>query len=67
MSIPQVPGEAVLDAIILIETGDPTPEEYAAAFQTLINTGIVWSLQGWYGRAAVELHSQGRVELTTEP
>ena len=30
-------------------------EHYIAAWQHLIDTGIVWSLQGWFGRTATEL------------
>ena len=30
-------------------------EQYIAAWQHLIDTGIVWSLQGWFGRTATEL------------
>ena len=30
-------------------------EEERAAWQHLIDTGIVWQLQGWYGRTAKRL------------
>ena len=29
------------------------------AWQHLINTGLVWKLQGWFGRRAVELIEDG--------
>jgi len=34
-------------------------EEYLAAWQYLIDTGIVWRLQGWYGRTAAALIEAG--------
>ncbi len=41
------------DAITLIEdTPDVTEEQYIKAFQSLIDSGVVWQLQGWYGRTA---------------
>ncbi|HEX4918451.1 MAG TPA: hypothetical protein VFV43_11180 [Limnobacter sp.] len=43
---------------------DHTQEEIVEAFQTLINTGVVWSLQGWYGRSALQLIEAG---LCTRP
>lgn len=49
----------ILDAVLLIEGGDPTPEEYHAAFQLLIDDGIVWKLQGFYGRSAEALIETG--------
>lgn len=46
------------DAIHIIETG-AAEEDYIEAFQTLIDTAIVWQLQGWYGRRAEELIKAG--------
>ena len=37
----------------------PEREEVVAAFQRLIDTHIVWQLQGWYGRTASQLISSG--------
>jgi len=34
-------------------------EEYIAAWQQLIDTGLVWSLQGWFGRRASQLIEDG--------
>ena len=34
-------------------------QELIDAWQFLINSGIVWTLQGWYGRAAQNLINQG--------
>jgi hypothetical protein len=34
-------------------------EETISAWQFLINTGLCWQLQGWYGRNAQSLIEQG--------
>lgn len=48
-----------LDAVITIEGGDASDKEIIAAFQHLIDTGVVWSLQGFYGRTAKSLIERG--------
>jgi len=52
---------STLDAIMTIEgdNGGATEEEIIAAFQVLIDDGMVWSLQGFYGRAATQLIDSG--------
>jgi hypothetical protein len=35
------------------------PEQYIEAWQHLINTGLVWQLQGFFGRTAQRLISDG--------
>ena len=38
-----------------------------AAWQHLIDTGACWSLQGWFGRRAVELIEDGLCTPTPTP
>ena len=48
------------DAVMTIECDDTaTNHEIINAFQSLIDSGAVWSLQGWYGRTARSLIEQG--------
>jgi hypothetical protein len=50
----------IFDAIMNIECNDDCSEElYIESFQTLIDTGIVWQLQGCYGRTAAALIEAG--------
>jgi hypothetical protein len=49
-----------VNAIMLIEGDvDATEDEIIAAFQSLIDSGVVWNLQGSYGRAAHALIEAG--------
>lgn len=49
-----------LEAVTLIEdTPDVSEEQYIEAFQSLIDSGVVWQLQGWYGRTARGLIEAG--------
>lgn len=49
-----------LDFIINFESGEITTEdELVSGFQAMIDDGIVWSLQGNYGRTAVRLIDSG--------
>ena len=34
-------------------------EQYLQAWQELVNTGLAWKLQGWFGRTANELIERG--------
>ena len=48
----------LLQAIMIIEDGCESAT-VPQAFQYLIDTGMVWQLQGWYGRTAVNLINAG--------
>jgi hypothetical protein len=52
----------VADIVKFEETG-MTPDEEAKFFQKLINSGMVWKMQGSYGRRAMELIEEGRCVL----
>ena len=34
-------------------------EQIVEAWQHLVDTGLAWSLQGWFGRTAISLIEQG--------
>jgi len=34
-------------------------EQYIDAWQTLVDTGLAWKLQGWFGRTAARLIEDG--------
>ena len=36
-----------------------TEDEIIEAWQSLVDSGAVWSLQGWYGRTAMDLLNDG--------
>ena len=36
-------------------------EKYVEAWQYLLDTGLVWSLQGWFGRTAVAMIQAGQI------
>ena len=36
-----------------------TPEEHIVAWQHLIDTGLAWRLQGWFGRCATAMIDAG--------
>jgi hypothetical protein len=44
------------------ESGEMEEDEIVAFFQYLIDTGMVWNLQGSYGRTATDLINEGLCE-----
>jgi hypothetical protein len=54
--------------IIDLENGKLDDDEAIALFQELVNSGLAWQLQGWYGRTASDLIELGLVTPpTTSP
>lgn len=49
----------LVDKIIAFETGNLSEEEIVTMFQSMIDDGTVWSLQGSYGRTAKDLIEAG--------
>ena len=49
------------EAVMLAEGAEEASsvEEFIRAWQHLIDTGLVWSLQGWFGRTAKNLIDEG--------
>jgi len=49
-----------LDAVGIAEGISPSDDEtFIQAWQHLIDTGLAWKLQGWFGRTASDLIGQG--------
>lgn len=51
----------ILDSMIKWEDGEMEEGEMIAFFQYLIDSGIVYSLRGCYGRMAAALENAGKV------
>lgn len=47
-----------------METDDP--EVVRAAWQHLVDTGMAWSLQGWFGRTAQALIEAGEIRARVQ-
>ena len=52
----------IVNKIIDYESGTLNEEETIELFQELLNTGIVWQLQGHYGRTARVLFKAGYIK-----
>jgi len=50
-----------LEAIDIAEgyTEAESEEQYIQAWQQLIDSGLAWSLQGWFGRQAIRMIEAG--------
>ena len=53
--------KSIFEAVEIAEgLQDPQDEkQYIEAWQMLIDTGYAWTLQGWFGRRAVEMIEAG--------
>jgi hypothetical protein len=52
-----------LDKLTALEPGQLDEVEAVAVFQSLIDDGSVWRLQGQYGRVAMQLINAGKCTL----
>lgn len=50
-----------IDKIIALENGELEDEEVVELIQHMVDSGVVWSMQGSYGRLAADLIDQGLV------
>ena len=53
----------ITEKIVAYEDGALTDEETIKLFQKLLETGLVWKLQGSYGRMAEYLIEQGLINV----
>lgn len=51
----------LIAGIIAFEQGELSDDETDELFQYLVDSGLAWTLQGFYGRTAVALIEAGRV------
>ena len=56
----------MIEKIIDFENGNMTEEETIEFFQGIIDSGLVWDLQGFYGRMATNLIEEGVCTPQTE-
>jgi len=40
-------------------------DQYLEAWQYLVDTGLAWRLQGWFGRTAAALIERGHINYST--
>ena len=50
-----------ISKMIAFEQGELNEEDTIQLFQELVDSGLVWKLQGFYGRTAMELIGRGLV------
>ena len=51
------------DAVMIAEGVTEVDEDkQIEAWQHLVDTGLAWSLQGWFGRTAMDLIEKGIIE-----
>jgi hypothetical protein len=57
-----------LRAVLIAEGAEAaaSQEEYLSAWQRLVDTGLAWRLQGWFGRTATALLLAGMIRPASE-
>lgn len=53
--------ENMLGAIMGFEQGELSEDDTIELFQHLVDTGLAWTLQGFYGRTAMDMIEAGLV------
>ena len=53
----------MIDKIIAYEQGELGDKETLELFQTLVDNGMAWTLQGSYGRMAMSLLEAGLIKV----
>jgi hypothetical protein len=53
---------ALNESIIAYESGELTDQEFVYFFSELVKSGLVWNLQGHYGRTAAALIDAGYID-----
>ena len=51
----------LMSNIIAWEAGTIDPDDVVPFFQALVDTGLVWTLQGCYGRTATAMIDAGEI------
>lgn len=55
------------DKLFAYEAGELDEVETVELFEELVDTGLVWSLQGHYGRTAAALIEAGHIRVPASP
>lgn len=61
-SDPKASGRTTFDLMMEFEGGNLTKREFLTLFSRLIKSGQAWTLQGFYGRQAHDLITEGWVD-----
>ena len=59
----EIMNSETFDKIIAFEQGELTDQETIDLFQEMVNSGLVWELQGSYGRTAMAMIDVGIVKV----